>query len=52
MILPDLAATADAGARIAAQLRTGDTVTLSGPLGVGKIWLTVPAANDSGYVAS
>ena len=36
MILEDEAATARAGAALAAQLRTGDVVTLSGPLGVGK----------------
>ena len=34
--LPDLAATEALGARIAARLRTGDTVLLAGPLGAGK----------------
>jgi tRNA threonylcarbamoyladenosine biosynthesis protein TsaE len=36
MILPDIAATAAAGAALARQLRIGDVITLSGPLGVGK----------------
>ena len=34
--LPDLAATEALGARIAAWLRTGDSVLLAGPLGAGK----------------
>ena len=36
MILPDEEATVKFGARLAASLRAGDIVTLSGPLGVGK----------------
>lgn len=36
MILADVAATAAFGERLAAVLRVGDIVTLSGPLGVGK----------------
>ena len=36
MILPDEQSTEDLGKRIAANLRAGDVVTLSGPLGVGK----------------
>lgn len=36
MILPDLAAAEALGARIAALVRSGDVVTLSGPLGAGK----------------
>jgi tRNA threonylcarbamoyladenosine biosynthesis protein TsaE len=36
VILPDEDATAAAGASLAQQLRPGDVVTLSGPLGVGK----------------
>ena len=34
--LPDAAATAALGARVGAQLRQGDVVCLSGPLGAGK----------------
>jgi tRNA threonylcarbamoyladenosine biosynthesis protein TsaE len=37
--LPDLAAVADFGARIAARLRVGDVVALSGGLGAGKTTL-------------
>lgn len=36
MILADEEATARLGARLAAQARAGDVITLSGPLGVGK----------------
>ena len=36
MILPDTLATKAVGARIAALVRAGDVVTLSGPLGAGK----------------
>ena len=36
MILVDETATKELGARLAASLRPGDVVTLSGPLGVGK----------------
>lgn len=38
--LPDLVATRALGARIAAGLRAGDLVVLSGPLGAGKTSLT------------
>ena len=36
MILPDPAATAAFGARLAALVRPGDAIALSGPLGAGK----------------
>ena len=36
MILEDERATLEFGARLAAALRSGDVITLSGPLGVGK----------------
>ena len=36
MELPDLAATEAVGTRLAALVRPGDVVTLSGPLGAGK----------------
>jgi len=36
MELPDLAATEAVGGRLAALVRPGDVVTLSGPLGAGK----------------
>jgi tRNA threonylcarbamoyladenosine biosynthesis protein TsaE len=36
MILVDESATHEAGRRLAGQLRAGDVVALSGPLGVGK----------------
>jgi len=36
MILADEQATADLGLAIARQVRAGDVITLSGPLGVGK----------------
>ena len=36
MELPDLAATEAVGVRLAALVRPGDVVTLSGPLGAGK----------------
>lgn len=36
MILPDAAASEAFGARLAALVRAGDIVTLSGPLGAGK----------------
>lgn len=38
--LPDLAATRALGARLAAALRAGDLVVLTGPLGAGKTSLT------------
>jgi len=37
--LPDLAAMAELGARIAERLRAGDVIALSGPLGSGKTTL-------------
>jgi tRNA threonylcarbamoyladenosine biosynthesis protein TsaE len=36
MILPDAAATEAVGRALAAQVRAGDAITLSGPLGAGK----------------
>ena len=39
MILVDEAATQRAGAALAERLRPGDTVTLAGPLGIGKTTL-------------
>jgi tRNA threonylcarbamoyladenosine biosynthesis protein TsaE len=36
MILPDLAATERIAARVAAAMRPGDAILLSGPLGAGK----------------
>ena len=36
MILKDEQATSELGARIASSLHSGDVITLSGPLGVGK----------------
>lgn len=39
MILADLAAMSDLGARIAAQVRPGDVIALSGGLGTGKTTL-------------
>ena len=39
MILPDEAATLDVGRKLAAILRAGDVVTLSGPLSAGKTTL-------------
>jgi len=55
MILADEAATAALGARIAALLRTGDVVMLSGPLGAGKTALAraiLRAAGHEGEVPS
>jgi tRNA threonylcarbamoyladenosine biosynthesis protein TsaE len=39
MILSDEEATVEAGAKLAAAVRTGDVIALSGPLGVGKTTL-------------
>ena len=55
MILADEAATQELGARLARQLRPGDVVTLSGPLGVGKTALAralVRALGHEGEVPS
>lgn len=53
--LPDLSATADLGARIAARLQPGDVVALSGGLGAGKTTLAraiVAALGHQGEVPS
>ena len=53
--LPDIAATDAFGARIAAQLRVGDVVALSGGLGVGKTTLAravIAALGHEGEVPS
>lgn len=53
--LPDIAATEALGARIAAQLRPGDVVALSGGLGAGKTTLAraiIAALGHSGEVPS
>ena len=47
--LPDLAATAAFGARIAAQLRTGDVIALAGGLGAGKTTLARAIIAALGY---
>ena len=55
MILGDLAATEAAGKELARQLRPGDVVTLSGPLGVGKTALVraiLAALGHAGEVPS
>jgi len=53
--LPDLRAMASLGARIAAHLRAGDVVALSGPLGSGKTTLAraiIAALGHRGEVPS
>jgi tRNA threonylcarbamoyladenosine biosynthesis protein TsaE len=55
MILRDEAATAKLGARLAAIARSGDVITLSGPLGVGKTALArgfIEALGYEGHVPS
>lgn len=47
--LPDLAAMADYGARIAARLRAGDVVALAGGLGAGKTTLARAIIAALGY---
>lgn len=48
--LPDLAAMEALGARIAARLRPGDVVALSGPLGAGKTTLSRAIIAGCGHV--
>lgn len=53
--LPDLAAMEELGARIAAKLRAGDVIALSGPLGSGKTTLAraiIAALGHEGEVPS
>ena len=50
MILADEAATEALGKRLAASLRSGDVVTLSGPLGVGKTALARAVIRALGHV--
>lgn len=49
MILPDERATEQLGRGIAATLRPGDVVTLSGPLGVGKTALARAILHGAGH---
>jgi tRNA threonylcarbamoyl adenosine modification protein YjeE len=50
--LPDLAATAELGARIAAALRPGDAVALEGDLGAGKTTLARAILQAAGVAES
>ncbi len=50
MILEDEEATARIGAELAAKARTGDVITLSGPLGVGKTALVRGFIGSLGHV--
>lgn len=55
MILVDEAATVELGRRLAGQLRPGDVITLTGPLGVGKTALAravIRALGHEGEVPS
>lgn len=49
MILADEAATAELGRRLAGSLRSGDVITLSGPLGVGKTALARAIIRSLGH---
>lgn len=51
ILLPDLRAMDEFGARIAAQLRAGDVVALSGGLGAGKTTLVRAIISALGYAA-
>ena len=48
--LPDLAAMEEFGARIAAKMRAGDVISLSGPLGAGKTTLSRAILRAAGHV--
>ena len=50
MILKTPEETAEVGAKLASQLRPGDVVTLSGPLGVGKTELARAILSALGFV--
>jgi tRNA threonylcarbamoyladenosine biosynthesis protein TsaE len=50
MILADEEATAAAGAALAAEARSGDVITLSGPLGVGKTALARGFLEARGHI--
>ena len=47
--LPDLAAMEALGARIAANMRAGDVIALSGPLGAGKTTLARAILRAAGH---
>jgi tRNA threonylcarbamoyladenosine biosynthesis protein TsaE len=47
--LPDLAAMEALGLRIAANLRAGDVISLSGPLGAGKTTLAHSILRGAGH---
>ena len=49
MILADEAATGELGRRLARSLRSGDVITLSGPLGVGKTALARAVIRSLGH---